>query len=104
MLYNSTAVVSAVQQEFGESKHRPIISAIDDYANNSMATENLLMVGDEVDRNTFRRGAIKHVRKELYGGFGGLLIWMIAKPFIMAIIERFIDSMVSGSMASESEK
>lgn len=95
--YNSSAVCEAVRAEYSKPEHKPVIAAIDDYANTErgyMATENLMGSGDKDDRKTFKRGAAKYVRKEVYGGIGGMLIWMLVKPWVMAIIEKFIESML----------
>lgn len=100
VLYNSEEVMTKLQREFDKPEHSPVIAAVNDYANTKrgcVATENLMGSGDSYDQATFRDGAAKHVRKELYGGFGGLLVWIVVKPFVMAIIERFIESLLSAS-------
>lgn len=98
MNYNSEQVCSSVRSQHQSVEGiSEIVSAIDDYSNSTSghyATKNILLYSGEDDRKTFKRGAAKYVRKNVYGGIGGMLVWILIKPYVMKIIESFIDSMI----------
>jgi hypothetical protein len=94
MTYNAEQLRSELKSEFSnEKKGGRIVDSIDEYANTSrgmMACANMDGSGDDTAIKTFARGAMKHVKQDVYGSFLGSIAWMVAKWIVWEIIKAYI--------------
>lgn len=95
--YESSVVCSAVAAKHPGKKQKKIIDAIDEYARSSRgqkAAENIMLCGGPSDMDTFKTGALRHVKQEVYGNVIALAVWFFIKPLVLSIIASFIESML----------
>ena len=95
MTYNAEQLCSELKSEFSnEKKGGRIVDSIDEYANTErgmMACANMEGSGDSTAVKTFARGAMKHVREDLYGsGIFAAIAWMAVRWLVWEIIKAYI--------------